>query len=147
MKCLTLREGLIQTQIGSDLLIYDTKTEIFFAFNETASKIVNGLQYCVPQKDFIELIGGYFRIETSANASRVKSKVSDFLDQLCEENLLKEVDSSSSSFSNTMLSNVEFKNPHFNKYTKDWLKSNHPGAFYSVTFGDTWGPGSDRPHP
>ncbi|WP_369764957.1 hypothetical protein [Flavobacterium sp. WC2429] len=147
MKSLTLREGLIQTQIGADLLIYDTKNETFYAFNETASKIVNGLQYCVPQKDFIELIGGYFSTDSTTSILQVKTKVTDFLDRLLAENLLKEADSSSSSFSNTMLSNVEFKNPHFNKYKKDWLKLNHPGAFYSVTFGDTWGPGSDHPHP
>lgn len=148
MKTLTLREGLIQTQIGSDLLIYDVMNENFYAFNETASRIMNALQYCLPYKKFISVIYDYFSdTDNDKIRKKINSEVETFLKTLKNENIVQETLPSQINPLACSNSNIQFKTPHFNKYSKQWLKKNHPAAFYSIGFGDTWGPGGDRPHP
>mgnify|MGYP000262363731 CR=1 FL=1 len=48
MSTITLRNGLVKSTVGNSIMIYDIKGEMFYAFNDTASMIIDLMEFNVP---------------------------------------------------------------------------------------------------
>ena len=138
MSTITLRNGLVKSTVGNSIMIYDIKGEMFYAFNDTASMIIDLMEFNVPISQIKKTLSKYF---TNSDIGTLELNVDDFIKTLEKLNFTEKTEIVNTDYVQCSITNsTEYSKPSFKEYTKEWLLENHPGTFYNLTFSDRWGP-------
>lgn len=137
---MTLRNGLIKSEVGSSIMLYDLKGEIFYAFNETASMVIDLMGFNVPISQIKKTISAYFN---NVSIDELDKNIDDFILKLKSLDFIEETSIVNNDYVQCQITNQsKYLKPDYKEYTKEWLLENHPGTFYNLSFSDRWGPGS-----
>ena len=136
----TLRNGLVKSTIGNSIMLYNIKNEVFYAFNETASAILELMYHNLSLPELKYKVGEYFDIK---NLDEFSKDFERFLYTLFEMGFIQQTDIVNKNYIQCQFTNLsDYSKPVYKEYTKDWLVANHPGTFYNLCFSDTWSPAS-----
>lgn len=136
---------LIQSDIGTGLLLFSQTSDSVYYINVAGKIIWNALDPKATvtsiTTDLRKFFNGQFDQQT------VEADLLDFLGKLKDTGLLLSSASTRSGFpTNRSIKlsqsqqDVDYEAPSFKEYTSAWLEQNHPQAYFSVKFSDTWGP-------
>ncbi len=140
--------SLVESEIGEDLLIFNTSEQKFFAINITG-KIAwanfftsEDIKYIL--KAFKKAYGD------NLNEKEVKEDIALFIESLAEVGLIKESDSDKDRpsadrghINTSRLTKDSYEKPVIQEIPIDWLKKHHPSALLDTNFSDVWSPATD----
>ena len=133
---LVLRNGLIKSDVGSSLILYDVKSETFYAFNETAADILNFMKYNLPLSEIKEKVQKYF---DTKNVKEFDKDFDEFVHNLKKLDFLAKTDIVNKDYVQCNITHSsKYLKPIHKEYSKKWMKENHPATFNDVSFCDTW---------
>lgn len=139
--------AVVEMEVGNSLLIYNQLQESFHALNTTARIIWRCSCSDITFGDYIDLL----RKEMSLppNLSVIANDLIDMINELYSCGLFVKDSKIAGKTGDYHLRQdfpienkyLQYKSPMIKSYSMEWMKENHPSAFYSLSrYEDTWDP-------
>lgn len=147
MKKVYRENSIVESDIGDDLLLFNSSQQRFHALNLTG-KII--WQNFFSEDDFDNCVDAVKTAYGLSPKENIDDDVNKFIDLLEKSGLLKAEPASRTDPSEmrtlvttSRMGGKEYVAPLHQEIPIKWLKERHPAAFLGAGFGDTWGPATD----
>jgi hypothetical protein len=134
--------GLIESDLGQTLLIFNIKRQSVIALNMSAR--IAWISMTSQEQERTHLAKNLGRWYTSAKPAELEAEVERIVTEFISAGLL--VPSHEGGFLEgkevnvTNRSTIAYERAAIKEYPLQWLKEHHPAAFTTVMFSDTWSP-------
>ncbi|WP_143218536.1 hypothetical protein [Achromobacter xylosoxidans] len=137
---------LREMEIGDQVLLFDPIQDCFHAINLAGKIIWLEAKRGTPSQAYAKTIASFFGGQASDYQADVEAAVKAFTasgifvpaDSKSIAPVSREIDMEPHGHPLT------YERPEIRTYPADWMKTNHPSAFLSVKFSDTWSPACDK---
>ncbi|WP_293004971.1 PqqD family protein [Nitrosomonas sp.] len=133
--------SLIESEVGNNLLLYDTVKEVFFVLNPPTKFI--WLLYSEEDSitPIIQMIKKYYK--HPAREKEIMDDVIQMVDELKKNKILIPADNTKSSHSQSLNLSTsieeQYSKPTLRSLTKEWMLEYHPDSYYRGShFSDLW---------
>jgi PqqD family protein of HPr-rel-A system len=136
--------SIVESDVGEDLLLFETETNAIHALNASAKVIWNRMSS--GPRNTAEIAAYLAEIYGLKDSAQVADDVEAIVKHLAELKLVTR--GSGGTIGREYYFDKKkpsaYAKPAIRSFDREWLLANHPGSFYSVMFGDTWQP--SEPH-